>query len=120
MSPLETEKLSQKKCKPCEGIGKALTQNEAEEYLEKVTHWQLSDNAKMISRDFLMKNFMAAITFIQRIAQVAESENHHPDIHLVGYRKLRVELSTHALGGLSENDFIVASKINDLPAQLKV
>jgi len=87
--------------------------------LQKVANWKINDATTMISRDFLMKNFMAAIKFIQRIAEVAEAENHHPDIHLVGYRKLRVELSTHALGGLSENDFIVASKIDELPVELK-
>ena len=66
-----------------------------------------------------MKNFTAAVRLINKIAEIAESENHHPDIHLTGYRKLRIELTTHALGGLTENDFIVAAKINVLPLELK-
>lgn len=116
---VQAEKLSQKKCKPCEGIGKAFSASEANAYAAKVQDWKLSGDSKLISRDFLMKNFMAAIRFINQVATIAESENHHPDIHLAGYRKLRIELSTHALGGLSENDFIVASKINELPVELK-
>ena len=119
MKAAETENLSNKRCQPCAGIGQAFTPAQAADYIKKVPGWQLRDDAKLIFRDYLMKNFMAAIRFINNIATIAESENHHPDIHLVGYRKLRVELSTHALGGLSENDFILASKINQLPAELK-
>ena len=66
-----------------------------------------------------MKDFLSAVQFIQDIAQVAEADDHHPDLHLTGYRKLRVELSTHAIGGLSENDFILAAKIEQLPKELK-
>ncbi len=116
---MQTENLLQKKCQPCEGIGQALTSKQAEEFLSQVSGWTLNENSKLIYRDYTMKNFMAAIKFINGIAQIAESENHHPDIHLTGYRKLRVELKTHALDGLSENDFIVASKINRLPVELK-
>ncbi len=116
---VQTENLSQKKCKPCEGIGKSLSAAEANELILKVGEWKLREDAKLIYRDFSMKNFMAAVQLINKIAAIAESENHHPDIHLSSYRKLRIELSTHALGGLSENDFIVASKINELPVALK-
>jgi len=66
-----------------------------------------------------MKGFLSAVEFIEKIAQVAEAEDHHPDLHLTGYRKLAIELSTHAIGGLSENDFILAAKIDQLPRQLK-
>jgi len=66
----------------------------------------------MISREYVMKNFLAAVDLIGKIAQIAETEDHHPDLHLTGYNCLRVELRTHAIGGLSENDFIVAAKIN--------
>ncbi len=116
----DTNNLGQKKCKPCEGIEKALSVTEAKKYLGGLSQWQMDQNGKMISRNFVMKNFMAAVDLINHAAQIAESENHHPDFHLTGYRRLRVELSTHALGGLSENDFIVATKINALPMQLKV
>ncbi len=116
---MATQQLSQKKCQPCEGIGKPLIKDEAEAYLKEIAGWNISDDDKVIYREFVMKNFMAAVHFINRIASVAESENHHPDLYLKSYRKLRVELSTHAIGGLSENDFILASKINELPAELK-
>ena len=114
-----TESLTSKKCRPCEGIGKPLTSDEANVFLKQTPGWQVSADGKMISREWITKNFMTAVDFINKIAQVAESENHHPDIHLAGYRRLRVDLSTHALGGLSENDFIVAAKINVLPVELK-
>ena len=66
-----------------------------------------------------MKDFMAAIALINSIAEIAEKEDHHPDLHLTGYRNLRIELSTHSIGGLCENDFILAAKINELPKQIK-
>ncbi len=67
-----------------------------------------------------MKNFAAAVKFINLVAILAEQENHHPDIHLTDYRQLKIDLSTHAIGGLSENDFIMATKINQLVPELKV
>jgi len=87
--------------------------------LSLIPGWTLSDDAKSISRDFITKNFVAGVTFIKNVAGVAEEEDHHPDVHLTGYRNLRIDLSTHAIGGLSENDFIVAAKINELPVELK-
>ena len=62
---------------------------------------------------------MAGIEFFNKVAALAEEEGHHPDLHLEGYRQVAVELWTHAIGGLSENDFILAAKINQLPIQLK-
>ena len=116
---MSTDDLTQKKCQPCEGIGQALPPEKALGYLKVVPYWQMDQTGKIIFRDYTMKNFMAAVRLINKIAETAESENHHPDLHLAGYRKLRVELSTHALGGLSQNDFILAAKINQLPAELK-
>ena len=113
------EDFFQKVCMPCEGMSAPLAQEEALKALLQVPGWKISDDKKAIQRDFVLKNFLAAIRFINFIAQTAEKENHHPDIHLTGYRKLRVDLSTHAIGGLSENDFILAAKINQLPVELK-
>ncbi len=115
----ETIALAQKKCLPCEGIGAAFTKEQAEGYLKKIVNWAISSDGKEISRELIMKNFMAAVNFIQQVAKIAEEENHHPNIHLTGYRKLKIVLSTHALNGLTENDFILAAKINLLPAELK-
>lgn len=114
-----TNPLAQKKCQPCEGIGKAMTKAEVAAILPQVPEWQLTADSKGLHREYLTKNFMAAVRFMNKIAEIAESENHHPDIHLTGYRKLRIDLSTHALGGLTENDLIVAAKINELPVDLK-
>ena len=111
--------LAQKKCEPCEGKTAAFSKTEAEQYLKQTPGWQMDAAAKLIFKEFKTKNFLAAVEFIKKIAVVAEAENHHPDIHLTGYRNLRVDLSTHAIGGLSENDFILAAKINELPVDLK-
>ena len=111
--------LTKKKCQPCEGIGKALDAAGIGEYLPLTPGWTLEPDGKGISREFVMKNFLAAVRSIGQIAEIAEAENHHPDIHLTGYRKLKIYLTTHALGGLSENDFIVAAKINALAMELK-
>ncbi len=108
-----------KKCLPCEGGVRPLTRKTAVGFLKVFPDWRLSKDGKSISAEYLMKNFMAAIRFINRIAQIAESQDHHPDIHLTGYRKLRIELSTHAINGLSENDFILAARIDRVQKKLK-
>lgn len=111
--------LAQKKCQPCEGSGKPLEFDQAVEQLKNVSGWQLDENGKGIFREYVTKNFLAAINFITKVAEVAESEGHHPDVHLTEYRNLRIDLSTHAIGGLSENDYIIAARINELPIELK-
>ena len=65
-----------------------------------------------------MKNFLAGLAFFQSVAVIAEDEAHHPDLHLEGYKNLSIEMWTHDIGGLSENDFILAAKINQLPIEL--
>ena len=84
-----------------------------------VPAWHLTNDGKAIRREWRVKDFGTAIDFFHRIAQIAEDENHHPDLHLMGYRNVAVEISTHAVGGLTENDFILAAKIDLLPIQLK-
>ncbi len=112
--------LAKKKCKPCEGGVPKLSKSEALKYLSDLKNWVLSDDVKMIHSEYKMKDFQAAVDFINKIAQVAESEDHHPDLHLTGYRNLVIEFSTHAIGGLSENDFILAAKIDQIPRRLKI
>ena len=119
MTAPSANQLSTKKCKPCEGGVRPLSAEQATEYARALPGWVLSDDRKSISRSYVMNGFMAAVEFIGRIADVAEAEDHHPDLHLTGYRKLRIELATHAIGGLSENDFILAAKIDQLPKGLK-
>ena len=110
--------LTKKKCLPCEGIGRAFTRAEAQARIKEVPEWSLSDDAKSIYREYMVKDFIAAVEFINTIAPIAEGENHHPDIHLTGYRKVRIDLNTHTLGGVTENDLILAAKINALKPRL--
>ncbi len=79
----------------------------------EVNGWTLVEDHKSISREFTFKDFKEAMIFINKVADLAESEGHHPDIHC-WWNKVKLELSTHAIGGLSNNDFILASKINRL------
>lgn len=102
--------LATRKCVPCEGGMPPLTAEQAKELLGKVNAWQLSD-AKEISKEFRFKNFRQAMAFVNKVAEVAEGEGHHPDIYIF-YNRVRFSLSTHAIGGLSENDFILAAKID--------
>ena len=111
--------LAKKKCKPCAQGVAPFSSQQAKEYLAQISGWALAGDGKSISHDFAMKDFLAAVHFIDRIAEAAEGEDHHPDLHLTSYRKLRIELATHSIGGLSENDFILAAKIDQLPNELK-
>jgi 4a-hydroxytetrahydrobiopterin dehydratase len=113
------EELKTKKCQPCEGGVPPVPEDEVKRLLESLPGWELTDDGQRIRREWVAKNFMAAIDFFNRVAELAEDEGHHPDLHLVGYRNAAVELWTHAIGGLSENDFITAAKINQLPVELK-
>jgi len=81
--------------------------------LQDLPGWALIEG-KLIRKLITCKNFLDAVSLIQRIAPLAEAEDHHPDLHLTGYKRLTIELSTHAIGGLSENDFILAAKIDQL------
>jgi len=119
MGILTAEQLSQKKCAPCEGGVPPLPAEEVEALVKEVPGWQIVGDGQRIRREWRAKNFMAAIEFFNKVADLAESEGHHPDLHLVGYRNMAVELWTHAIGGLSENDFILAAKINQIPVALK-
>ena len=103
--------LSEKRCRPCEGGVRPFSQSQAREYLAVLQGWSLREDGKAIRKEYQFKNFKEVITFFNRIAQVAEEENHHPDLKM-GYSRVGVELSTHALQGLSENDFILAAKFD--------
>ncbi len=103
--------LHKKKCIPCESGDSPLSEAEAKMNLEKVTAWKLNKNK--IEREFVFKDFEEAMKFVNNIADLAEDEGHHPDIH-IHWNKVMLELWTHSMNGLSENDFIVAAKINNL------
>lgn len=105
--------LVQKHCRPCEGGVASFDRSQAEDYLKALTGWSLDENAKALRKEYKFKNFKEVIAFFNRMAAIAEEENHHPDLK-IGYSRVNVELSTHALKGLSENDFILAAKFDSV------
>ena len=120
MNDVQTpEQLTTKKCAPCEGGVPAYSPEEARKQVETLPGWKLTADGQRIRREWVVKNFMAGITFFGDVAKLAEAEGHHPDLHLAGYRNVAIEIWTHAIGGLSENDFILAAKIDKLPVELK-
>lgn len=102
--------LKQKKCIPCKEGGQPLSENETKVFLKQVPNWNLS--GKKIEREFVFDDFKQAMKFVNNIADVAESQGHHPDIH-IHYNKVNLVLWTHEMDGLSENDFVMAAKIDD-------
>lgn len=111
--------LTRKKCAPCEGGVPPLTGEQVEALLAATPHWKLTADGQRIRRDWRVKDFLTALDFFGRVGRLAEEEGHHPDLHLVGYRNVAIEIWTHAVGGLTENDFILAAKIDMLPVELK-
>lgn len=111
---MSTPDLARKRCAPCEGGVPKLTPERARELLPRVPGWDLSADGNRITRRWRTADFDTALDFLNRVGAVAEAEGHHPDLHLEGYRDVRIELWTHAAGGLTENDFILAAKVNEL------
>lgn len=103
--------LSQKRCVPCEGGVPKLNSEEVQKFLKQVSAWQLQENK--IVKVFQFKNFLETMKFVNQMANLAEEQNHHPDFS-VHYSQVDVMVWTHAIGGLSENDFILAAKIDEL------
>jgi len=116
--------LLKKKCVPCEKKGmKPLSRADAQDYVDETPGWILIESKEKnpaqeqalygarISKEYKFKDFIGAINFVERVADIAEMEGHHPNIH-IHYNKVLLEISTHAIGGLSENDFILAAKID--------
>lgn len=104
--------LTKQKCVPCEEGGKSLPMDEVKEYLRQTRDWFLIDQT--IKRSFTFSNFKEAMEFVNKVAKLAESEDHHPDIFIHNYKKVDITLSTHAVKGLSVNDFVMAAKINQI------
>jgi 4a-hydroxytetrahydrobiopterin dehydratase len=103
--------LTQRKCVACEGDVPPLNKVEAEVLAKQTPGWSVSEDAKELRREFKFKNFAQALAFTNKVGDIAESEGHHPDIEM-GWGYVRIKLTTHAIKGLSENDFIVAAKID--------
>jgi len=105
--------LAQKKCVACEGGAAPLNKVEAEVLVKQLKDWTLSGDGKWLSKDFTFNDFAASLGFVNKVGAIAEEEGHHPDVQF-GWGKATIELTTHAIDGLSENDFIVAAKIDEL------
>jgi 4a-hydroxytetrahydrobiopterin dehydratase len=119
MTTQTAEQLTSKKCQACEGGVDKLSTDEAREQLGALSGWRLTGDGQRIRKDWEVKNFLVGMDFLNRVAEVAEQEGHHPDLHLEGYRNVWIGLWTHAVGGLTQNDFILAAKIDQLPVKLK-
>jgi 4a-hydroxytetrahydrobiopterin dehydratase len=105
--------LTKRKCKPCEGGVPKLNNKEIQEYQKGLKEpWEVVDDMKIL-KSFNFKDYPGVIGFVNKIAELAEEEGHHPDLH-VFFSVVKVELWTHAILGLSENDFILAAKIDEL------
>lgn len=105
--------FSTKHCVPCEGGVPPLTVQKCQEYLKSVADWELIGGNQKIIKKFKFKDFKEAIIFVNKVADIANQEDHHPNIHIF-YNKVELELWTHAIAGLSDNDFIMASKIDGI------
>ncbi|MBI4434814.1 4a-hydroxytetrahydrobiopterin dehydratase [Candidatus Uhrbacteria bacterium] len=110
-----TQPLHKQKCVPCEGGTPPLARERVAALLREIPEWALRDGAPMvIARTVKCKNFKDACALFMRVALLCEEEGHHADIRVFGWRNIEFVLSTHSIGGLSENDFIMASKISRL------
>ena len=107
--------LASRKCAPCEGGVQALSHELAQNLMKQLRpQWQLAADAKSIESEWKFRNFFHTMSFVNAVAHVANAEDHHPDLE-VGSGYCCVRYNTHAIGGLSENDFICAAKIDALP-----
>jgi 4a-hydroxytetrahydrobiopterin dehydratase len=109
-----TKRLTEKRCIPCEGGTKPLTQAEAETFQQQLgPHWKLIDSARKIEAQFEFKNYFRTLAFVNAVAYLVINEDHHPDISF-GYKTAKITFWTHTINGLSENDFICAATIDRL------
>jgi 4a-hydroxytetrahydrobiopterin dehydratase len=110
---MDAHELSAKTCVPCRGGIPPLTEEKARELAAAVPEWALVENGTRVFRRFEFADFVAAMGFVNRVADLAEKEGHHPDI-AIHWNKVELTLWTHKIGGLHENDFILAAKIDRL------
>ena len=109
-----SDSLTEKKCLPCEGGVPPLSKADCEHLLGQLApEWRLSPDGRELQREWSFKDFYRTMSFVNAVAHVANSEDHHPDL-AIGYNYCRLRYSTHAVNGLTENDFICAAKIDRL------
>jgi 4a-hydroxytetrahydrobiopterin dehydratase len=108
--------LARRKCHPSDGKTPRITREDAEKYLQELPDWTLTEN--QIDKEYKFKNYLDGLEFAYSLGKTAEEENHHPDI-LIKWRRVKVMLTTHAIKGLSENDFIIAAKADEIHRKLQ-
>lgn len=108
------------RCVPCEGGVPKMSAEEALAQLKALNGWELLAEPDRLRKTWVVRNFKAGMQFFEKVTEIAEAEGHHPDLHLVGYRNVSIEIWTHAINGLSLNDFILAARIDQLPVELKI
>jgi len=113
VGPMNDDNLAARSCVPCKKGCEALTEAEARALRKQTPLWKLADKATRAKREFEFVDFLGAMQFVNRVAEVAEAEGHHPEI-TIHWNKVELVLWTHSIGGLHENDFIVAAKIDRL------
>ena len=109
--------LALRKCVPCDGKTPPMTKEDAQKYLQELPGWTLNDD--QIDREFKFKAYLDGVEFAYSLGKTAEKEDHHPDI-LIKWRRVKVTLTTHAIKGLSENDFIMAAKAEEIYRELQL
>jgi len=110
-----SDPLAERRCKACEGGIPPLTPEQSAQLLAQISSaWVLADNARAIRREFAFRDFYRTMSFVNALAHIANIEDHHPDLE-VGYNYCRVKFTTHAVKGLSENDFVCAAKVDLIP-----
>ncbi len=114
-----TSDLIKKHCVPCEGGVDPIKGEKLQYYLPAIPEWSLIDEMK-IERDFSFKDFKETMTFVNEVAKLAEEEQHHPDIFLHNWNKVKISLMTHKIKGLFDNDFIMAVKINNIFTNFRI
>lgn len=105
--------LAARECKPYPKDSPALNLEQATELLQEISGWSLNSGCSSISREYRFKDFHQTMAFVNALAWIAHQTDHHPDLE-VGYNRCKVTFSTHSIGGLSDNDFICAARINSL------
>jgi len=105
--------LTLQTCVACEGLTHPLSENQVDALLPQINNWQVLNQAKEIYKEFKFKDFYQTMAFVNAVAWVANQENHHPDIEM-GYNYCHIKFMTHAINGLSQNDFICAAKVDKL------
>ncbi len=110
---MDASRLVSRTCEPCRGGMPSLSETQARQFLEQTPEWALQEKASRLVRRFEFENFKSGLEFVNRVGDLSEEQGHHPDI-AIHWNKVELVLWTHAIGGLHENDFILAAKIDRL------